>query len=192
MEQNLDLKQEMQQELRGLQQEIAEHSTFRTDVWRRSVKRFTRDLYRRNIVCVVFLALMMGACLSLLSLGGRWPWWLVVPTSVFFGVMIVDNLIVTRGMARPDVYSREGLQSLSESIKASTTMTRWRKWFYRGFGTLVLVAFFIHLWSTDRSEFVPLLIICISSSLFGRLASKRVKRRYDELGEEVDTLLKEV
>lgn len=191
MEQNLDIKQELQQELSGLQHHVQQHSTFDSNVWRRSVKRFTGRLYRRNILCVATLALMMGACLSLLSLGDRWPWWLVVPTAVFFGVMIVDNLIITRGMARPDVYSREGLLSLRKSIEASTSMTRWRKWFYRCFGALLMVLLYVFLWFNDREEFVILLIIGLSSFFFSNLASKRVKRRYDELGEEVDELLKE-
>lgn len=191
MEQNLDIKQELQQELSGLQHHVQQHSTFDSSVWRRSVKRFTNRLYRRNILCVVFLALMMGACLSLLSLGGRWPWWLVVPTAVFFGVMIVDNLVITRGMARPDVYSREGLLSLRESVQASSNMTRWRKWFYRGFGALLMVLLYVFLWFNDRDQFVILLIVGLSSSLFGNLAAKRVKRHYDELGEEVDALLQE-
>ena len=110
---------------------------------------------------------------------------------MFFGVMIVDNLVITRGMARPDVYSREGLLSLRESVQASSNMTRWRKWFYRGFGALLMVLLYVFLWFNDRDQFVILLIVGLSSSLFGNLAAKRVKRHYDELGEEVDALLQE-
>ena len=41
MENNLDLKQELQQDLRDLQQDIANHSTFNNEVWRLSSPRFS-------------------------------------------------------------------------------------------------------------------------------------------------------
>lgn len=191
MEELTDIKKELQQELHATQQHVEQHSRFNSDVWRRSVKRSTRSLYRWNILCVVILFLIMGASLSLLCLEDRWPWWLVVPTALFFGVMIVDNLLVTRGMARPDVSSREGLRSLRESVQASTNMTRWRQWFYRGYGNLLTVLMYLFLWFNDRSEFVSLLVVGLLCYPFGYFAGKRVKRRYDELGEEVDELLKE-
>ena len=55
MENNLDLKQELQQDLRDLQQDIANHSTFNNEVWRRSVRRRVLGLYRLKLACSVFL-----------------------------------------------------------------------------------------------------------------------------------------
>ena len=191
MEQKDDFKLELQQELRDLQQEIGQHSTFNAEVWRRSVKRYTRSLYRQNILCVVFLAVMMSVCLGILYFIAHWPWWFIVPSIVFFSVMIIDNLLVTRGMARPDVGSKEGLQSLRASIQASTSLKRWRIWFYRGFGTLLSALMYIYLWFNDRSLFFTILFVSLICFPAGRLAAKRVKNRYDELGEEIDELLKE-
>ena len=49
MEQYEDIKNELQQELQDLQQNVEQHSSFNKDVWRRAVKRYTRSLYRQNI-----------------------------------------------------------------------------------------------------------------------------------------------
>ena len=192
MEQKDDIKLKLQQELRGLQQEIGQHSTFNAEVWRRSVKRYTRSLYRQNILCVIFLAVMMSACLFGLSIDSYWPWWLIIPYVVLFSVLIIDNLVLTRGMARPDVESKEGLRSLRASIQEGTKKRRWRIWFYRGFGALVLTLTFIYLWFNDRQMFFTLLISSLICSLpLGYRIGQRVKKRYDELGEEIDELLKE-
>ena len=191
MEQKDDFKLELQQELRGLQQEIGQHSTFNAEVWRRSVKRYTRSLYRQNILCVVFLAVMMSVCLGILYFVAHWPWWVIVPSIVFFSVMIIDNLWVTRGMARPDLESKEGLRSLRDSVKTSSNSNRWRIWFYRGFGIFDLALTDIYLWFNDRSLFFTMLIVSIICFPFGKSTAKRVKNRYDELGEEIDELLKE-
>ena len=94
MEQKDDIKLELQQELRGLQQEIGQHSTFNAEVWRKAVKRYTRSLYRQNILSVVFLVVMLGVSYSILVLVAHWPWWLVVPGVLFFCVLIIDNLII--------------------------------------------------------------------------------------------------
>ena len=104
----------------------------------------------------------------------------------------MDNLIITRGMARPDVESKEGLLSLRATIQTNTNKKRWRIWLYRGFGALVLLAIYIYLWFNDRSMFfnmlITIIVVCIPVS---RRVGKRVKKRYDELGEEIDELLKE-
>ena len=191
MEQNNYIKQELQQELRNLQQEIEQHSTFNTEVWQSSVKRYTLSLYRQNILCVVFLILIMGASLGVLYFGAHWPWWLVVPYILFFSVMVVDNLVVTRGMARPDVGSKDGLRSLRASVQTSNTMKRWRKWFYQGFGTLIGLASYIYLWFNDHVLFFSVLFAGIICLPIGYISAKRVKKRYEELGEEIDELLKE-
>ena len=191
MEQNNDIKQELQQELHNLQQEIEQHSTFNTVVWRRAVKRYTRSLYRQNILCVVFLAVMMSASLLFLYLESYWPWWLVMPYVLFFSVLIIDNLVVTRGMAHPDWESKDGIRSLRACIQASSSMKRWRAWFYRGFGAIVLTLTYIYLWFNDRQMFITILISCLICLPLIYLAGKRMKKRYDELGEEIDELLKE-
>ena len=191
MEQNNEFKQELQQELLGMQQEIEQHSTFNTEVWRRSVKRYTRSLYRQNILCVVFLAVMMSVCIGMLYFVAHWPWWVITPSILYFSVLIIDNLMVTRGMAHPDVERKEGLRSLRETVKVSSNSNRWRIWFYRGFGIFDIALTDIYLWFNDRSLFFTMLIASILSFPFSKFAAKRVKNRYDELGEEIDELLKE-
>ena len=191
MEQKDDFKLELQQELRGLQQDIEQHSTFNTEVWRRSVKRYTRSLYRQNILSVVFLVVMLGVSYSILVLVAHWPWWLVVPGVIFFCVLIIDNLIITRGMAHPDVESKEGLLSLRATIQANTNKKRWRIWFYSSFAALFLLATYIYLWFNDRPMFFNIVFVNLISIPVGRRAAKRMKNRYDELIEEIDELLKE-
>lgn len=195
MEQNNDLKQELQQELLGLQQEIEQHSTFNKEIWRRSVKRYTRSLYRQNILCVVFLAVMMGASLGILYFVGHWPWWVIIPDVLFFGVVIADNLIATRGMARPDVGSKEGLRSLRACIQDSSSRKSWRVIIYRICGICLSLLTAIYLWFNDRSLLISLAITVIITSLVFRFSGpsflKRIKNRYNELGEEIDELLKE-
>lgn len=191
MEPNNEFKQELQQELLGMQQEIEQHSTFNTEVWRRSVKRYTRSLYRQNILCVVFLAVMMSVSIGILYIVAHWPWWVIIPTIVYFSVLIIDNLVITRGMAHPDVESKEGLRSLRDNVKASCSSNRWRTWFYRGFGIFGLVLIDIYLWFNDRPLFFTLLFTCIICFPIGRFTSKRVRNRYNELTEEIDELLKE-
>ncbi|MBO4738415.1 MAG: hypothetical protein J5606_02510 [Bacteroidales bacterium] len=191
MEQNNDIKEELQQELHCLQQEIEQHSTFNPEVWKRSVRRYTRSLYRKNIFCIILLTVMMSVSIGFLSVYGEWPWWVIVPYIVFFGVMIVDNLVATRGMARPNVGSKEGLRSLRECVQMNSTLNFWRRLFYYGFGTIVLTVTFIYLWFYDRQICVSVLISTIICSPIGYVVSKRVKKRYNELGEEIDELLKE-
>ena len=48
MEQYEDIKNELQQELQDLQQNVDQHSTFNREVWQRAVKRYSRHLYRQT------------------------------------------------------------------------------------------------------------------------------------------------
>ncbi len=190
MEQYEDIKNELQQELRDLQQNVEQHSSFNKDVWRRAVKRYTRSLYRQNILCVVFLFVMMSASLLFLYLESYWPWWLIMPYVLLFSVLIIDNLVVTRGMAHPDWESKDDIRSLRACIQASSSMKRWRVWFYRGFGAIVLTLTYIYIWFNDRQMFVTLLISSLIAFPFGYLTAKRVNKRFKDLGEEIDELLK--
>ncbi len=191
MEQYEDIKNELQQELRDLQQNVEQHSSFNKDVWRRAVKRYTRSLYRQNILCVVFLFVMMSASLLFLYLESYWPWWLIMPYVLLFSVLIIDNLVVTREMAHPDWESKDGIRSLRACIQASSSMKRWRVWFYRGFGAIVLTLTYIYLWFNDRQMFVTLLVSSLIAFPFGYLTAKRVNKRFKDLGEEIDELLKD-
>lgn len=191
MEQYENIKSELQQELRDLQQNVEQHSTFNKDVWRRAVKRYTRSLYRQNILCVVFLFVMMSASLLFLYLESYWPWWLIMPYVLLFSVLIIDNLVVTRGMAHPDWESKDGIRSLRACIQASSSMKRWRVWFYRGFGAIVLTLTYIYIWFNDRQMFVTLLVSSLIAFPFGYLTAKRVNKRFKDLSEEIDELLKD-
>ena len=194
MEQKDDFKLELQQELRGLQQDIGQHSTFNTEEWRQLVKRHTRSLYLKNILWVVFSAVMISASLLIISIFANWPWWLVLPYAIFFNVLIIDNLLLTRGMAHPDVKSKDGLLSLREAIKANSRIKRWRIWFYGSFSTIVLVTTCIYLWFNNRSMFSEMFGSLISAIVLLPLclfAFKHKKKRHDEVCEEIDKLLKE-
>ena len=72
MEQKDDLKLELQQELRGLQQEIAQHSTFNAEVWRNTVKKSSNELYWQSTVLAGILAVIMIAGTVVLALI-QWP-----------------------------------------------------------------------------------------------------------------------
>ena len=53
MEQYEDIKNELQQELHDLQQNVEQHSTFNREVWQRAVKRHSRHLYHFSTIALV-------------------------------------------------------------------------------------------------------------------------------------------
>ncbi|MBQ5993790.1 MAG: hypothetical protein IJL57_05615, partial [Bacteroidales bacterium] len=112
MEQYEDIKSELQQELQDLQQNVEQHSTFNREVWQRAVKRYSKQLYRKNLFAAIFLVIMITASNLIL----QWPWWLLLPVDIFLAWIVLDSLISTNGLRKADVQSREGLLSLRESM----------------------------------------------------------------------------
>ena len=94
MENNLDLKQELQQDLRDLQQDIANHSTFNNEVWRRSVRRRVIGMYRLNLACSVFLIIFVIVVTPFLLYENLWPWWLIIIVDLLMISMTIYSLIL--------------------------------------------------------------------------------------------------
>ena len=192
MENNLDLKQELQKDLHDLQQDIANHSTFNNDVWRRSVKRSSQHLYLKNLTYSVILAIITLVFTLFLMVGGEWPWWFILLFDLLMGYIIVKSLILTHGMKRPDVHSQTGLMSLRESVRKSSSKLPLRERIPFVVVCIAwLVLFTIILSKKEPDMLMPVLIASLVSIPTGLLAGQKVKKRYSNLSEEIDELLKE-
>jgi hypothetical protein len=189
MEQYEDMKYELQQELQDLQQNVKQHSTFNSEVWRRSVKRYSNQLYRQNLFSVIFLVVIITA--SNFILLENWPWWLLLPFDLFFGWIMLDNLFATNGLRKADVQSREGLLSLRETIHKSTTYSKPKHIGIQIIGIIISLLIYVYLFFYDRPMFFTLLIAGLAAAPVGFITAKRVKKRFDELNEEIDELLNE-
>ena len=187
MEQYEDIKSELQQELHDLQQNVEQHSTFNKEVWQRAVKRYSKQLYRKNLFAAIFLVIVITASNLIL----QWPWWLLLPVDIFLAWIVLDSLISTNGLRKADVQSREGLLSLKESMRKGSAYNKRKLIVIQIIASIILVAIFIYLFLDDRVIFVSVLVSSIIASLVGRKTAKRVKKQYDDLGEEIDELLKE-
>ncbi len=188
MEQYEDIKNELQQELRDLQQNVEQHSTFNKDVWRRAVKRYSKHLYRQNMACVIFLVVIIIVSNLILD----WPWWLLLPFDLLFIIILVDNLIVTNGLRKVDVQSREGLLSLRDSVRKGTSpYSKRKKILIQVIAIIGLLLIDVYLFVHDRAMFFTLLVSSLIAFPFGYLTAKRVNKRFKDLGEEIDELLKD-
>lgn len=192
MENNLDLKQELQQDLHDLQQDIANHSTFNNEVWRRSVKRSSQHLYLKNLTYSVILAIITLVFTLFLTVGGEWPLWFILLFDLLMGYIIVKSLILTHGMKRPDVHSQTGLMSLRESVRKSSSKLPLRERIPFVVVCIAwLVLFTIILSKKEPDMLMPVLIASLVSIPTGLLAGQKVKKSYSNLSEEIDELLKE-
>ena len=187
MEQYEDIKSELQQELHDLQQNVEQHSIFNKEVWQRAVKRYSKQLYRKNLFSAIFLVIVITASNLIL----QWPWWLLLPVDIFLAWIVLDSLISTNGLRKADVQSREGLLSLRESMRKSSSYSKRKQIIIRIIALILLVVMFIYLYLYERDFFASTLIGCIAASLVGPWFAKRTKRQYDDLREEIDELLKE-
>ena len=189
MEQYEDIKSELQQELQDLQQNVEQHSSFNKEVWQRAVKRHSKHLYRKNLFSAIFLVIMITA--SNLILLETWPWWLLLPIDIFLAWIVVNSLISTNGLRKADAQSREGLLSLRDSIQKSTTYSKRKRIVIQVVGIIISLLIYVYLFFYDRSMFFTLLVSGLLSIPVVIKTSKRVKKRFDELNEEIDELLKE-
>lgn len=191
MEQNQDLKQELQQELRDMQQQVEQHSKFNNEVWRRTVKRHTGWLYYTNLISSIVL-LFIIVVVTILSLALEiWPWWLILLVDLLMIYTVVYWFITSRGMYRPDVHSKAGLLSLRESVKKSSANTSPHVWIIRVLAGVIIVLFLAYAYKY-RPDFFPTKLIGGAAGLFvGLLVAKLLKGHYKNLSEEIDELLKE-
>lgn len=191
MEENLDIKQQLQQDLHELQQDIAEHSTFNNDVWRRMVRRHVIGLYRLNLVCSVFLLIFIAVSTPLLLADNIWPWWLILLVDLLIISLTIYSLIVSRGMRRPDMYTKSGLLSLRESVRRSSNTPKRHKAVIYVAGGAITVLLFIYIYKNDPDILSSKLIGGAAGLFAGLLIARRLKKHYSTLSEEIDELLKE-
>ncbi len=186
MENNLDLKQELQQDLRDLQQDIANHSTFNNEVWRRSVRRRVIGMYHLNLACSVFLIIFVIVITPFLLYENLWSWWLIIIVDLLMISMTIYSLIVTRGMRRPDMNSKSGLLSLRESVRRSSQTPKRHKAVIYVVGGIIIALMLIYAYKN------PSKLLGGAAGLFaGLLVARLLKKRYSNLSEEIDELLKE-
>ena len=191
MENNLDLKQELQRDLRDLQQDIANHSTFNNEVWRRSVRRRVIGMYRLNLACSVFLIIFVIVITPFLLYENLWSWWLIIIVDLLMISMTIYSLIVTRGMRRPDMNSKSGLLSLRESVRRSSQTPKRHKAVIYVVSGIIIALMLIDAYK-HNPDFIPSKLIGGAAGLLaGLLIAKRLKKNYSNLSEEIDELLKE-
>lgn len=188
MEQNIDLKEQMQQELSGLQQHIEQHSTFRSDVWRRSVERHARRLRRINIASAIILIGFMIIWAVVFLNDHYTPWWAVVLIEAYFGYIVVDALLASRGMRH--LRNREEVRTLRENIDRSKKNNIYKKALLSIVGVLLLgIIIFIALRAGQPA--IEILLPIVVSAIIGPLTLRPLNRSHRELSDEVDELLKE-
>ena len=188
MEQFEDMKYELQQELQDLQQNVEQHSTFNNDAWRETVKQSSNELYWLNAFLVCVVAVVMIAATVAFALI-KWPWWLILLCDLYFVWIAVDSLFAIIGLRKADVQSREGLLSLRESLK---TYSKRKRTIIRIIGIILFLVSEVFLFFYDRIACFSMIIwIGFLNGPFGRKRTREVTKRYDELSEEIDALLKE-
>ncbi len=191
MDQNQDLKNELQQDLRDLQHDIQQHSTFNTDVWRRMVRRHVRGLYRLNLVCSVFLIIFTVLITPFLFYDNMWPWWLILLADLLIISTTIYSLIVTRGMRRPDMYSKSGLLSLRESVERSSNTPKRHKTIIYTAGGVITLLLLLFVYKNNPDFLSAKLLGGLAGLIAGLLIALRMKKHYRSLSEEIDELLKE-
>lgn len=192
MENNLDIKQELQQELCGLQQHIVHHSTFRSDVWRRAVERHAKHLFNRNLFYSIVLAVGAAFVTFLHFAEGILDLWLVVTFDFFMALIIVYGILTTFNLVRPLTGSRDGLQTLRETVNNCSDDSRRGNRIIQILGGILIVAMIVHEFTKSTYDGLTTLFITVPIGLLaGFLVNKREKKKYRELADEVDELLKE-
>ena len=192
MENNLDIKQELQQELCGLQQHIEHHSTFHSDVWRRAVERHAKHLFNRNLFYSIVLAVGAAFVTFLHFAEGILDLWLVVTFDFFMALIIVYGILTTFNLVRPLTGSRDGLQTLRETVNNCSDDSRRGNRIIQILGGILIVAMIVHEFTKSTYDGLTTLFITVPIGLLaGFLVNKREKKKYRELADEVDELLKE-
>ena len=191
MEQYTDIeKEELRQELQTLQRNIEQHSAFHSDVWQRAVKRHSRRLYWKYMMCEAVMVILVIVSLAM-SFDEEYPWWIGAFLALYFGIILVWGFLSIKGLHKADVYSRDGLLSLRDSVKRCTTSSKQERIVLTVLGLGVVGLLDTYLFFHDRIMFYICIVVLLVSSIHGPLVTKRVTREFQTLGEEVDELLKE-
>ena len=188
MEKYDDMKYELQLELKDLQQNVEQHSTFNNDAWRETVKQSSDELYWQNaFLAGATVVITIAATIAFVLI--KWPWWLILLFDLYFVWMAVDCFFAIIGLRKAEVQSREGLLSLRESL---TTYSKRKRTIIRIVGIVLFLVLEVFLFFYDRGAFFSMIIWgSFFNGSFGRKRTREVTKRYDELSEEIDDLLNE-
>ena len=191
MEQYEDIKSELQQELHDLQQNVEQHSTFNREVWQRAVKRHSKHLYWQNVASVILSLTIMIVLNIILVMDNVLPWWFAVILDLFIGWLLLESLIVTNGLRKANVQDREGLLSLRESVRKSTTVSKRKRIILISVGLILLIVVNVFFFLHQQYTFIFMLIGLLIAIPITRKRVMQAKKQYNDLGEEIDELLKE-
>ena len=191
MEQYEDIKSELQQELHDLPQNVEQHSTFNREIWQRAVKRYSKHLYWQNVASVILSLTIMIVLNIILVMDNVLPWWFVVILDLFIGWLLLESLIVTNGLRKANVQDREGLLSLRESVRKSTTVSKRKRIILISVGLILLIVVNVFFFLHQQYTFIFMLIGLLIAIPITRKRVMQAKKQYNDLGEEIDELLKE-
>ena len=191
MDQYEDIKSELQQELHDLQQNVEQHSTFNREVWQRAVKRYSKQLYRKNVASVILSLTLMTVSNIILVIDNVLPWWFAVILDLFIGWLLLESLIVTNGLRKANVQNREGLLSLRESVRKSTTVSKRKRIILISVGLILLIVVNVFFFLHQQYSFIFILIGLLIAIPITRKRVMQAKEQYNDLSEEIDELLKE-
>ena len=191
MEQYEDIKSELQQELHDLQQNVEQHSTFNREIWQRAVKRYSKHLYWQNVASVILSLTIMIVLNIILVMDNVLPWWFAVILDLFIGWLLLESLIVTNGLRKANVQDREGLLSLRESVRKSTTVSKRKRIILICVGLILLIVVNVFFFLHQQYTFIFMLIGLLIAIPITRKRVMQAKKQYNDLGEEIDELLKE-
>ena len=191
MEQYEDIKSELQQELQDLQQNVEQHSSFNREVWQRAVKRHSRQLYWQNMASAILSLTIMIVLNIILVMDNVLPWWFAVILDLFIGWLLLESLIVTNGLRKANVQDREGLLSLRESVRKSTTVSKRKRIILISVGLILLIVVNVFFFLHQQYTFIFMLIGLLIAIPITRKRVMQAKKQYNDLGEEIDELLKE-
>lgn len=191
MEQYEDIKSELQQELHDLQQNVEQHSTFNREVWQRAVKRYSKHLYWQNVASVILSLTIMIVLNIILVMDNVLPWWFAVILDLFIGWLLLESLIVTNGLRKANVQDREGLLSLRESVRKSTTVSKRKRIILISVGLILLIVVNVFFFLHQQYTFIFMLIGLLIAIPITRKRVMQAKEQYNDLSEEIDELLKE-
>ena len=191
MEQYEDIKSELQQELQDLQQNVEQHSSFNREVWQRAVKRHSKHLYWQNMASAILSLTIMIVLNIRLVMDNVLPWWFAVILDLFIGWLLLESLIVTNGLRKANVQDREGLLSLRESVRKSTTVSKRKRIILISVGLILLIVVNVFFFLHQQYTFIFMLIGLLIAIPITRKRVMQAKKQYNDLGEEIDELLKE-
>ena len=191
MDQYEDIKSELQQELRELQQNVEQHSTFNKDALQRSVKRRIKNIYLGNLFSAIFFMILIVAS----TIFKIWPWWILIPFDLALGIVVVTALIVSNDFRKAEVQSRERLLTLRECMRKRSILTKRKRIFLKivyWICWIVSPIMFTYIYLYHRDIFLLILIIVIIDFIIGKIwLDKYIKKLNDDFVKEIDELLEE-